>query len=166
MHPFTEPEWHTLLRQPSALSAQRKGGGISKGGNLGSPLWLRAEGTPWIKLSPQKNQTRHTDSYHKWSAATTTIIHYSFFTIHLFRSPFDPVPEARPAQSYRFIINRPDTHRLPRQHSTLFTAAPREYIHARPSECKRATTRTRVQRHAASVRSTQFINPGADFQGK
>ena len=25
---------------------QRKGGGISKGGNLGSPLWLRAEGTP------------------------------------------------------------------------------------------------------------------------
>ena len=44
--PFTEPEWHTLLRQPSALSAQRKGGGISKGGNLGSPLWLRAEGTP------------------------------------------------------------------------------------------------------------------------
>ena len=43
VHPFTEPEWHTLLRQPSALSAQRKGGGISKGGNPGSPLWLRAK---------------------------------------------------------------------------------------------------------------------------
>ena len=58
--PFTEPEVHTLLRQPSALSAQRKGGGISKGGNLGSPLWLRAKGTPaqtieLIKATPHRD---------------------------------------------------------------------------------------------------------------
>ena len=89
--------------------AQRKGGGISKGGNLGSPLWLRAK---------------------------------------------------HACIDCRLRKNKPDTHRLPRQHSTLFTAAPREYFHARPSECKRATTRTRVQRHAASVRA-RTANTGA-----
>ena len=41
--------------------------------------------------------------------------------------------------------NKPDAKRLPRQHSTLSAAAPREYRHARPSECKRAITRTWVQ---------------------
>ena len=71
--------------------AQRKGGGISKGGNPGSPLWLRAEGT------------HRTDC--------------------------------------RLRKNKPDPNRLPRQHSTLFTAASRKYIHARPSERKRGTTR-------------------------
>ena len=39
--------------------AQRKGGGISKGGNPGSPLWLRAEGTYRTKLSAYNKQTRH-----------------------------------------------------------------------------------------------------------
>ena len=90
LHPFTEAEVHTHFCQPSVLSAQRKGGGISKGGNPGSPLWLRAKHA-CIDCRPRKN--------------------------------------------------KPDTHRLPRQHSTLFTAAPREYIHARPSERKRGTTR-------------------------
>ena len=95
---FTEAEVHTLLRQLSALSAQGKGGGISKGGNLGSPLWLRAGGTPWIKLSPQKNKPDTKKAYYKRSAATTTIIHYSLFNIHYsFLPPFDPVPKARPA---------------------------------------------------------------------
>ena len=41
--PFTKAEVHTHFCQPSVLSAQRKGGGISKGGNPGSPLWLRAK---------------------------------------------------------------------------------------------------------------------------
>ena len=39
--------------------AQRKGGGISKGGNPGSPLWLRAEGTPCTDCRLiRTNQTR------------------------------------------------------------------------------------------------------------
>ena len=96
--PFTEAEVHTLLRQPSALLAQRKGGGISKGGNLGSPLWLRAVRHALHRLPPQKNKPDTKKAYYKRSAATTTIIHYSLFNIHYsFLPPFDPVPKARPA---------------------------------------------------------------------
>ena len=58
--PFTKAEVHTLLRQPSVLSAQRKGGGISKGGNLGSPLWLRAKGTPAQTIDLRQ---------HRWATA-------------------------------------------------------------------------------------------------
>ena len=58
-HPFTEAEVHTLSRQPSALSAQRKGGGISKRGNPGSPLWLRAVRHALHRTSGSSGQTRH-----------------------------------------------------------------------------------------------------------
>ena len=87
--------------------AQRKGGGISKGGNLGSPLWLRAKHA-CIDCRLRKNKPDTKKAYYKRSAATTTIIHYSFFTIHFFRSPFDLVPEARTAQNQRLVrTNQP-----------------------------------------------------------
>ena len=57
-------------------------------GNLGLPLWLRAEGTP-AETTASEKQTRHANSYYKRSAAMTTIIHYSFFII-LFSSPVSP----------------------------------------------------------------------------
>ena len=57
-------------------------------GNLGLPLWLRAEGTP-AETTASEKQTRHANSYYKMSAAITTIIHYSFFII-LFSSPVSP----------------------------------------------------------------------------
>ncbi len=86
--PFTEPEVHTLLRQPSARSAQRKGGGISKGGNLGSPLWLRAKHA-CIDCRLRKNKPDTKKAYYKRSEATTTIIlyHSSLFILHFFRQP-------------------------------------------------------------------------------
>ena len=59
LHPFTEAEVHTHFCQPSVLSAQRKGGGISKGGNPGSPLWLRAVRHALQRLSAQEKQTSH-----------------------------------------------------------------------------------------------------------
>ena len=37
--------------------AQRKGGGISKGGNPGSPLWLRAGGTPAQTIDLRQHRT-------------------------------------------------------------------------------------------------------------
>ena len=79
-HPFTEAEWHTLLRQPSALSAQRKGGGISKGGNPGSPLWLRAKGTHRIDCQLRKNKPDTKKAHYKRSDSDN--YYYSLFFFH------------------------------------------------------------------------------------
>ena len=49
-HPFTEAEVHTLFRQPSARSVQRKGGGISKGGT-----WVHLFGSV-PEARPAQNQ--------------------------------------------------------------------------------------------------------------
>ena len=54
--------------------AQRKGGGISKGGNPGSPLWLRAEGTHRTDYRLRKtNQTRKKLTITGATAATNII---------------------------------------------------------------------------------------------
>ena len=104
--------------------AQRKGGGISKGGNLGSPLWLRAVRHALQRLSAQEKQTRHTDSYHKWSAATTTIIHYSL-QYSLFISSVPPLTPCRrhAPQRLSFQKNKPDTNGLPQPHRIIFRRA-------------------------------------------
>ena len=58
----------------------------------------------------------------------TTIIHYSFFIIHFFRSPLDPVPEARSAQSYRFIRTNQIRTDYPVNNTALPIAAARKYM--------------------------------------
>ena len=64
----------------SALSAQRKGGGISKGGNPGSPLWLRAKGTHRTDCRLRKNKPDTKKAYYKRSDSDNH--NYSFFNIH------------------------------------------------------------------------------------
>ena len=48
----------TFVSRPH-FPAQRKGGGISKGGNPGSPLWLRAVRHALHRTSGSSGQTRH-----------------------------------------------------------------------------------------------------------
>ena len=86
-HPFTEAEVHTHFCQPSVLSAQRKGGGISKGGNPGSPLWLRAKGTHRIDCRLRKNKPDTKKAYYKRSDSDNH--NYSLFFFHY---SFLPVP--------------------------------------------------------------------------
>ncbi len=47
------------------LRHKEKEEGFPQGGNLGSPLWLRAEGTHRIKLSVHKNKPATHQSYNQ-----------------------------------------------------------------------------------------------------
>ena len=73
--------------------AQRKGGGISKGGNLGSPLWLRAVRHALHRTSGSEKQTGYAQT------TPTTIPHYP--------SPRSGSKDTHSCNSYKYFrINR------------------------------------------------------------
>ena len=63
--------------------------GFPKGGTL-VHLFGSVRSTHCRDCRLRKNKPDTKKAYYKRSAATTTIIHYSFFTIHFFRPPLTP----------------------------------------------------------------------------